>query len=109
METVSFEDFQKIDLRLADVTSAEKVKGSDKLLRINVKVGEEEKTIVAGISNFYSPNDLVGKKIIIVHNLKPRKIMGIESQGMILALYDGKELSLIVPDKSNIKSGTKVS
>ncbi len=109
METIGFEDFQKIDIRLAEIKEAEEVKGSQKLLKLTLDVDGESRTVVAGIKNFYSPQELIGKKILFVYNLKPRKIMGIESQGMILALHDGENLSLIVPDRNNIKIGTRVS
>ena len=108
MELISIEDFQKIEIRLAKVLSAERVEGSEKLLKLRVSLGDEERTLVAGIAKHYSPEELVGKKILMLANLKPRKIFGIESQGMVLALSDGESLSLIVPDK-DIKEGVKAS
>ncbi len=108
MELVGIEDFLKIDIRLAKVLSAERVEGSEKLLRLRVSLGEEERTLMAGIAKHYSPEELVGKKVLILANLKPRKIFGVESQGMVLALSDGENLSLIVPDR-DIKEGAKAS
>ncbi|WP_457599865.1 methionine--tRNA ligase subunit beta [Hydrogenivirga sp.] len=105
---VGIEDFLKLDLRLAKVLEAEKVEGSDKLIRLRLSLGDEERTVVAGIAKFYAPEELVGKKILIVANLKPRKIFGIESQGMILALSDGERMSLIVPDR-DIEEGARAS
>jgi tRNA-binding protein len=105
---IGIEDFLKVDLRLAKVVEAEKVQGSDKLIKLKLSLGEEERTVVAGIAKYYSPEELVGKKILIVANLKPRKIFGIESQGMILALSDGKKMSLIVPDR-DVEEGAKAS
>ncbi|RUM30360.1 MAG: methionine--tRNA ligase subunit beta [Aquifex sp.] len=105
---IGIEDFLKVDLRIAKVISAEKVEGSDKLLKLTVSLGNEERTIVAGIAKYYSPEELVGKKIVIVANLKPRKIFGIESQGMLLAASDGEKLSVIVPDR-DIPEGAKLS
>ena len=105
---VGIEDFLKLDLRLAKVLNAERVEGSEKLLKLTLSLGDEERTVVAGIAKFYSPEELVGKKILIVANLKPRKIFGIESQGMILALSDGKKMSLLVPDR-DIEEGSKAS
>ncbi len=105
---VGIEDFLKLDLRLAKVLEAEKVEGSEKLLKLRLSLGDEEKTVVAGIAKFYSPEELVGKKILMVANLKPRKIFGIESQGMILALSDGNTMSLIVPDR-DLEEGAKAS
>ncbi len=106
-ELIGIEDFLKVDLRLAKILSAERVEGSEKLLKLSISLGEEERTLVAGIAKFYDPEDLVGKKILMVANLKPRKIFGIESQGMILALSDGENLSLLVPDR-DMKEGVRV-
>ncbi len=109
MEYISFEDFQRVDIRLAEIKEAEHVKGSEKLLKLLLSLGEEERTVVAGIAKYYKPEELINKKVLMVYNLKPRKIMGIESQGMLVALYDGNQLSLIVPDKTDIKIGTRIS
>jgi tRNA-binding protein len=108
MELVGIEDFLKLDIRLAKVLSAERVEGSEKLIKLRVSLGDEERTLVAGIAKHYTPEALIGKSILILANLKPRKIMGIESQGMVLALSDGEGLSLIVPDR-DLKEGAKVS
>lgn len=105
---IGIEDFLKVDLRVAKVLSAEKVEGSEKLLKLRLSLGDEERTVVAGIAKYYTPEELVGKKIVIVANLKPRKIFGIESQGMILAASDGENLSVVVPDK-DVKEGAKLS
>ncbi len=105
---VSIEDFLKLDLRLAKVLDAERVEGSEKLIKLRLSLGDEERTVVAGIAKFYSLEELVGKKILIVANLKPRKIFGIESQGMILALSDGESMSLLVPDR-DVKEGIRAS
>ncbi|WP_461829911.1 methionine--tRNA ligase subunit beta [Aquifex sp.] len=105
---IGIEDFLKVDLRVAKVLSAERVEGSEKLLKLQISLGDEERTIVAGIAKHYSPEELVGKKIVIVANLKPRKIFGITSQGMLLAASDGENLSLIVPDR-DVKEGAKLS
>ncbi len=102
------EDFLKLDLRLAKVISAERIEGSERLLKLTVSLGDEERTLVAGIAQHYEPEELVGKKILMVANLKPRKIFGVESQGMILALSDGERLSLLVPDR-DIKEGVRAS
>ncbi len=108
MELIGIEDFLKLDIRLAKVLSAERVEGSEKLLKLRVSLGEEERTFMAGIAKHYSPEELVGKKVLMLANLKPRKIFGVESQGMVLALSDGENLSVIVPDK-DIKEGAKAS
>jgi len=104
---ITIEDFAKIDLRVAKVLEAEKVEGADKLLKLKLEVGEEIRQVVSGIAKHYSPDELVGKYVILVANLKPAKLKGIESQGMILAAADDKELVLATLDKA-IDSGTKV-
>ncbi len=105
---VSFEEFSKIDLRVAEVKEAERVKGADKLLKLKIDIGSEERQIVAGIAEQYSPEKMVGKKIVVVSNLKLAKIRGIESKGMLLAAKDGKILSLVCVDK-DVKGGSEVS
>ena len=106
-ELISIEDFAKIDLRVAKVLEAEKVEGADKLLKLKLEMGNEIRQVVSGIAKHYTPEELVGKFVILVANLKPVKLKGIESQGMILAASDDKELVLAGLDKA-IKSGTKV-
>lgn len=92
---ITFDDFGKIDLRVAKILTAEKVKKSRKLIKMTVSLGNEERTVVSGIAEHYKPEELIGKQVIFVANLKPAKLMGIESQGMILAAsLDGK---LVVP------------
>jgi len=105
---VSFDEFSKIDLRVAEVKEAEKVKGADKLLKLKIDIGNEERQIVAGIAEQYSPEEMIGKRIVVVVNLKPAKIRGIESRGMLLAAKDGKILSLVCVDK-DVKGGSDVS
>jgi len=83
-DEISFDDFEKIDLRVAEVIAAERVKKADKLLKLKIDVGEE-RTIVAGIGAHYRPEDIVGKKIAVILNLKPVKLMGVVSHGMLLA------------------------
>jgi methionyl-tRNA synthetase len=83
---ISIDDFAKVDLRVGEVKSAEAVKGADKLLHLKVDIGEAEpRTIVAGIALAYSPEQLIGRKVVIVANLQPRKLRGLTSQGMIVA------------------------
>ncbi len=105
---VGIEDFLKLDIRLAKVIDAQRVEGSEKLLKLRLSLGDEERTVVAGIAKFYSPEELIGKKVLMLANLKPRKIFGIESQGMILALSDEESMSLIVPDR-DVREGAKAS
>ena len=104
---ISLDDFAKVDLRIAKVLSAEKVPKADKLLKLRVTLGTEERTVVAGIAQQYSPEELVGRRIVLVANLKPAKLRGVESQGMILAASEGAVLAIIGPDKE-IALGCKV-
>ena len=97
-ETIAFEDFTKIDIRIGTILEAEKVKKAKKLLQLKVDTGIDQRTIVSGIAEFYNPEDIIGKQVSVLVNLAPRKIRGIESQGMILMSEDkdGK-LSFISP------------
>jgi methionyl-tRNA synthetase len=90
-------EFGKVKLQVAEVLSAEKVEGADKLLKLQIDLGKEKRQIVAGVAEFYSAEDLIGKQIVVVANLKPAKIRGIESQGMLLAAKKGKKLTLVSP------------
>ncbi|MDK2820663.1 MAG: methionyl-tRNA synthetase [Clostridia bacterium] len=107
-EQISIEEFSRIRLRLAKVLSAEKVANADKLLKLEVKIGDEKRTIVAGIAQHYQPEELIGKKVVVVANLKPAKLRGIVSEGMILAAVDGGSLSLISPERDNVNDGATV-
>lgn len=107
MEMVEFSDFAKIVLKTGKIISAEKVAGTEKLVRMQVDVGEEKRQLVAGIAKDYSPEKLVGKTIIVVVNLKPKKVFGIESQGMLLAVEDEKGVSVLTADRE-VKAGLKV-
>jgi methionyl-tRNA synthetase len=106
-ELITIEDFQKVHLKVAEIISAEKVQKSNNLLKLKVNLGNEERQVIAGIAKSYSPEEIIGKKAVMVSNLKPVKIMGLESQGMILAIEndDGK-LNIIITDKS-VKAGTR--
>ena len=107
-ELISYDDFMKVQIRVAEVIEAEKVKKSEKLLRLIVKLENEERQVIAGIAKDYSPADLIGKKVLIVTNLQPAKLMGLESRGMILAVEteDGSLNVLTVSEK--VKNGTRV-
>jgi methionyl-tRNA synthetase len=98
-DNVEFDDFMKMEMRLVKVLEAEKLKKSKKLLKLKVKVGPEERIVLSGIKANYKPEELVGKTVVMLFNLAPRKMMGIESQGMILAAENGDDLSLLVPDR----------
>jgi methionyl-tRNA synthetase len=103
---ISYEDFEKIDLRVATVIEAEAVPKSDKLLKLKIDMGEE-RTIVAGIGKDYKPADLIGKKVVIVANLKPAKLMGVESRGMLLAADSKEGLTLLAFDREPI-TGSRI-
>ncbi len=98
-EEISYEDFAKVDFRLAKVKACEEVKKSKKLLKLTLDVGGEERTVVSGIKKWYAPQDLVGKTVVLVANLKPATLCGVESRGMVLAVSDpaDENLSLIGP------------
>ena len=103
---VTIDEFAKLDLRVAKVLAAEKVKGADKLLLLTVDLGSEQRSIVSGIAKHYTPEELVGKNVVMIVNLKPAKIRGIESRGMVLAASDGEKLTLATaPD---MPPGSKV-
>lgn len=104
---ITIDDFTKIDLRVATVVAAERVPKTDKLIKLQVKIGDEERTIVSGIAQHYEPENLIGKNVIVIANLKPAKLRGIESRGMVLAASDG-EGNLVLADAPGIASGSKV-
>jgi len=106
----SFSEWEKIDLRVGKIIEVENIEGADKLYKLDIDIGEEKPRIIcAGIKKYYSKEELEGKKIILFVNLTPRKIRGIESQGMILAAIDEEndEVILISPEK-NISIGSKI-
>ena len=106
---ITYDDFAKLDLRVGTVVSAEKVQKADKLLKLEVDLGFEKRTIVSGIALHFSPQDLIGKQVVIVANLAPRKLKGIESNGMILSAEDENgRLHLINPEEI-INPGAGVS
>lgn len=104
---IAIDDFMKADLRVAKIIECEKVEKSDKLLKLKVDIGTEVRQIVSGIAKCYTPDDLVGRKVVIIKNLKPAKIRGVESKGMLLASSHGDEISvLFASDNANV--GDKV-
>ncbi|MFO0839992.1 MAG: methionine--tRNA ligase subunit beta [Phycisphaerae bacterium] len=108
--TISFDDFAKVDLRVATVVSAEPHPSADKLIVLQVDLGAEKRQILAGLRQFYEPAALVGRQIIVVANLAPRVMRGLESQGMLLAASSADRSAVIVltPDRP-IEAGAKVS
>jgi tRNA-binding protein len=107
MEEISIDEFHKVDLRVGKVIECEKVEKSRNLLKIIVDLGDQKKQIISSISNDYSPEEMLGKQLIVINNLAPAKFMGLESQGMLLAVEDEKGVSLLKPDR-DIPAGTKV-
>jgi methionyl-tRNA synthetase len=104
---ISIGQFFQSQLRTAEIVSAEKVEGANRLLKLQIKIGEETRQIVAGIAEHYKPDELAGKTIVVVANLQPATIRGIESNGMLLAASKGKTLRLVMPD-GPIDTGAKV-
>ena len=107
---IDYEDFAKMELRVGEIIACEEVPNSKKLLKETVKIGSEVRTILSGIKKWYKPEDMVGKKVMVICNLAPRKIAGIESQGMLLCAESAEgEISLMTPDKAdNIEGGAEI-
>ena len=106
-QRITLDDFKKVDLRVAEVVAAEKVARSRKLLKLTVKLGEETRTLVAGIAEHYAPEGLVGRKVVVVANLEPATLMGVESNGMVLAGSTEATVSLLMPDQ-DLPPGSRV-
>lgn len=98
-DMITFDDFKKLEIRIGKIISAEKVEGADKLLKLEVDIGETKRQIVAGIAGYYNPEELIEREIPVLVNLEPRKIRGIESQGMLLAAVEGRRPVLLSPDR----------
>jgi methionyl-tRNA synthetase len=105
---VVFEDFEKMDIRTATVLAAERVPKSDKLLKLTIDTGMDQRVIVSGIAKFYAPEQMVGKQICILANLKPRTIFGIESKGMILMAQQGDGTMRFVTPAEALHNGSKI-
>lgn len=98
-DEVTYEEFAKLDIRIAKVTAAEAIEGADKLLKLTLDVGElGERVVASGIKEWYSPTELVGKTVVYLANLQPRQLRGVESQGMIIAA-GGDEAVLLMPER----------
>jgi len=105
---ITIDEFRKIELKVATVKSAEPHPNADRLMVLNVDLGSEERQICAGIRNHYTPEELVGKQIVVVANLETAKLRGLESQGMLLAVSDEGRVIILTPEKS-VLAGAKVS
>lgn len=108
MTEITIDEFNKLDLRVAEIVEAKPIAGADKLLELRIRIGETTRTLVAGIAPQYVPGSLIGRKIVVVANLKPRRVRGVESQGMLLAANDGDRPVLLAPDQ-DVPSGVRVS
>ncbi|MBM3937095.1 MAG: methionine--tRNA ligase subunit beta, partial [Sphingomonadales bacterium] len=106
---VTYDDFAKLDLRVAEVIACEKVEKADKLLKLTLQVGSEERTVVSGIALHFQPEEVVGKQVLLLANLAPRKMRGIESQGMILMAEDADGKLVFMSPSSNVAPGSGVS
>jgi len=107
-DLISYDDFMKTQLRVAEIIEAEKVPKSDKLLKLKVKLENEERQIIAGIAKHYKPEELINKKVVIVANLQPAKLMGLESKGMILAVENADGTLQVLNVSESVKNGTRV-
>lgn len=105
---ISFEEFQKLDFRVGKIVEANQIPGSRNLIRMTVDFGTEKRQAVAGLLQWYKPQDLVGKKCAFVLNLQRRKFMGVESQCMILAAEDGKGSVVLLQPEKDIVEGSKI-
>ena len=105
---IPIEEFKKLDLRIGTVKSAEPHPQADRLLILKIDLGSEERQLVAGIRGHYTVEELIGKQIVVVANLQPAKLRGVESQGMLLAARDGEGIVILSPEKS-VSAGAKVS
>lgn len=103
---IDLQDLKRLDLRVGEVIEAEEIQGSDKLIKLKVDIGETRQA-VAGVREWYSPEELVGKKVVFLANLEPAVIFGVESRGMILAAQDEEGVSILTVD-SSIENGTRI-
>lgn len=108
MSQVEFEDFKKLDIRVGKIVAAAAVEGSSKLIRLAIQIGGETRQAIAGILKYYDVPSLVGKSVIVVTNPRPKEMMGLKSEVMVLAAFDGKNLALLQPDK-DMGTGSAVS
>ena len=107
MPQISIDEFARLDIRVGQIIKAEKLPNADKLLKLEVDLGEEKRTVVAGIAKAYKPEEIIGKKVLVVTNLKPAKIRGVLSEGMILAASFNEKMVLTTID-GDIEVGAKV-
>jgi methionyl-tRNA synthetase len=106
-DLISYEEFKKLDIRIAQVEKVEEVPQANKLYKLTISLGDETRTLAAGLAEHYKPEELEGKRIVVLANLEPKKLRGVMSEGMLLAAVEGKEVSILTPDKE-IKPGSKI-
>lgn len=107
MDLINLDDFKKLDIRIGKILTAERIEGSDKLLKLEVDFGIEKRQIVSGIAEFYSPESLIGKEAPFIVNIEPRKLRGVESHGMIMAASDDGKPVILIPEEE-VPPGTIV-
>lgn len=107
-EFITIDEFSRIDLRVGEVTSCERVEGTDRLLKLTVDLGTEDRQLVAGIAAHYEPEAMIGKQVIVVCNLQPAVIRGVESAGMLLVAKDSEALGVLTPERK-VKNGSRIS
>ncbi len=108
MDQISYDEFRKMDLRVAQITEAERVPGATKILKLKIDIGTEQRQMIAGIAETYAPEDLVGKRLIVIVNLKPAVIRGIESQAMLLAAITADNKAVVPFFDRDIPAGAVV-
>jgi methionyl-tRNA synthetase len=108
-DAITIDDFQRVQLRVADILAAERIEGAKKLLRLRIRVGEnDERQLVAGIAETYAPEELPGRQIVVVANLQPATIRGVQSQGMLLAATNAEGQAILLQPDKPVASGAKV-
>jgi len=108
VDYISIDDFKRLDIRVGEILSATRVPGTDKLIELEVNIGSEVRHLITGIYPLYRPVDLVGRRIIVLANLQPRRVKGVESQGMLLAAEWDGEIGLLTVDK-DAPSGARIT
>jgi len=110
METITFDEFKKLDMRVGEIKTVEEVTGADRIYKLSVDIGGEMRELVAGIKGHYEKDALVGRKVVVLTNLEPKVIRGIKSHGMLLvaAAEDKSNLSILIPEK-DMPGGTRIS
>ena len=105
---INLEELQKVELRVGTVLAAEPVAGSEKLLKLKIDLGTEQREILSGIAKYYSPEEIVDKQVVIVANLEPRQMMGMESQGMLLAASESEGRAVVLTVEKSVAPGSSI-